>query len=93
MASVMVTFWNAWSRMSAWDAWDEMRQAHDRGAWEQLRMQCLCTLQPWSKQRLEARDIMEFPWNKIKESPVNGNLSREELLRRYREAKREAGLE
>lgn len=78
---------------AVWDAWNEMRQSAEREAWEQLRMQCLCTLQPWSKQRLEARDIMEFPWDKIKESPVNGNLSREELLRRYREAKREAGLE
>lgn len=78
---------------AVWDSWNEMRQNREREAWEQLRMQCLCTLQPWSKQRLEARDVMEFPWDKIEESPVNGDLSREELLRRYRETKRKAGLE
>lgn len=77
---------------SAWDAWDEMRQAHDRGAWERMRMECLCTLQPWSKKRLSARDIMEFPWEEKKISHKDAKMGKEEVMRRYRKAKAAAGL-
>lgn len=76
---------------AAWDAWNELHEGCRREAWEQLRMQCLCTLQPWSKGHLEARDIMEFPWDEAEAAPPDA-LSREELLRRYREAKRAVGL-
>lgn len=78
---------------AAWDAWNEMRQMREREAWEQVRMQCLCTLQPWSKERLAARDIMEFPWDDTKEKASERIPDREEILRRYRKVKREAGLE
>lgn len=78
---------------AAWDAWNEMRQMREREAWEQVRMQCLCTLQPWSKERLSARDIMEFPWDDTKEKASESIPDREEILRRYRKVKREAGLE
>lgn len=78
---------------ATWDAWNEMRQSRERETWEQLRMQCLCTLQPWSKERLEARDIMEFPWDDTKEKASESIPDREEILRQYRKAKREAGLE
>lgn len=78
---------------AAWDAWNEMRQSRERGAWERMRMQCLCTLQPWSKERLSARDIMKFPWDDTKEKASESIPDREEILRRYRKVKREAGLE
>lgn len=55
-------------------------------------MQCLCTLQPWSKNSLEARDIMEFPWDEKQGKPTDSHAGHEEVLRRYREAKRQAGL-
>lgn len=27
-----------------------------------MRMQCLCSLQPYSKKQLRAQDFMKFPW-------------------------------
>ena len=69
-----------------------MRQSREHEEWEQVRMQCLCTLQPWSKKRLEARDIMEFPWDNVKDKSEENIPNREEILKRYREAKRKAGL-
>lgn len=75
-----------------WDSWNSMHERDERESWEQLRMQCLCTLQPWSKNSLEARDIMEFPWDEKQGKPTDSHAGHEEVLRRYREAKRQAGL-
>lgn len=77
---------------AAWDAWNEMRQSRERGAWERMRMQCLCTLQPWSKRRLDPADIMTFPWEEKKTSHDDDRLGKEEIMRRYRETKAAAGL-
>lgn len=76
---------------AAWDAWNEMRQQCERTSWEQVRMQCLCTLQPWSKDRLEARDIMEFPWDERKEEE-RAAVSDDEIRQRYKAAKERWGL-
>ena len=55
-------------------------------------MACLCMLQPYSKNTLSARDVMQFPWEK-EAKKAQEEISNEELKRRYREAKRAAGLE
>ena len=55
-------------------------------------MACLCMLQPYSKNTLSARDVMQFPWEEEAKKPRE-EISNEELKRRYREAKRVAGLE
>ena len=58
-----------------------------------LRMQCLCTLQPWSKSRLRAEDVMLFPWEvRTDEKSSPGKVDREEVLSRYRAAKAKVGL-
>ena len=60
-----------------------------------MRMQCLCSLQPYAKKRLEAQDIMKFPWEEDKhlsEVEKKDELSREDIMARYREAKKRAGL-
>lgn len=89
---------------AAWEAWEEMQQRTERGMWERARMQCLCALQPYSKKTLRAQDVMQFPWekekneklemrNKKSSSQEGGNeMSHEQLMARYREAKRRAGL-
>jgi hypothetical protein len=77
---------------SVWDAWNEMRLMKERESWEQLRMQCLCTLQPWSKKSLSAVDIMEFPWDSEDGKPAKESIDHSEILRRYRAAKNRAGL-
>lgn len=77
---------------AAWKAWNEMRQNRERNDWE--RMQCLCTLQPYSKQRLQPEDIMTFAWEKEKgmDKKTAPALTREELMKRYRAAKEAWGL-
>ena len=77
---------------AAWKAWNEMQQSRDRGEWERLRMQCLCTLQPYSKKTLDASDIMSFPWETEQKSENEVKMDKEDTLRRYREAKAAAGL-
>lgn len=74
-----------------WQAWSEMREADERGAWERMRMQCLCSLQPYSQKRLKATDVMELPWD---EKPKAAEpVSDEELMRRYEAARKRMGLE
>lgn len=85
----------------AYEAWQEMQQAQERGAWERMRMQCLCSLQPYSKDKLRAEDIMRFPWES-EERKAKGEesscahgreeLSHEELMARYRKARERFGL-
>ena len=75
---------------ATWDAWNDMRQNRERGEWERLRMQCLCTLQPYTRKTLAPADIMTFPWEKPSPAEKRG---KEEVMRRYREAKAAAGLE
>ena len=79
---------------AAYAAWHEYQDRLERGAWERVRIQCLCSLQPYSKKRIEAQDIMKFPWEEKSLSQVERKeeLSREEIMARYREAKNRAGM-
>ena len=75
---------------AAWQAWHEWHENEQRGEWERLRMACI--LQPYSKNTLSPHDVMQFPWEEEAKKPQE-EISNEELKRRYREAKRAAGLE
>lgn len=58
-------------------------------------MQCLCILQPYSKDKLKARDIMQFAWDKEVQTEIpeaKEELSREEIMKRYKIAAKRAGL-
>ena len=60
-----------------------------------LEAQCLCILQPYSKDKLKARDIMQFTWDKEVQAETPGvkeELSREEIMKRYKIAAKKAGL-
>jgi len=95
-----------------YESWGDMRTMDERARWERARMQCLCSLQPYSKSRLRPQDIMQFPWEtagsegrrasgseerRVKSEESDGaseqkELSHEEIMARYREAKKRAGL-
>lgn len=82
---------------AAWKAHREAEERRERGAWERMRMECLCTLQPYSKRRLKARDVMVFPWEEQTdtagvETPPHEELSREEMMERYKRAMAARGL-
>ena len=58
-----------------------------------MRMQCLCTLQPYSNKNLDAKDIMQFPWdNEGEKKKEKEGINKEEMMRRYKAAKAAANL-
>lgn len=73
-------------------SWLEDSERRERGMWERMRMECLCMLQPHSKHGLSAHDVMVFPWDDVKKRKKDVALSHDELMARYREAKRRVGL-
>lgn len=79
-----------------WDVWHEMHERRERGAWERARMLALCALQPHARQRLRPADVMTFPWEKDtpaeKRTSSPEPMSREDVIRRYREAIRQRGM-
>lgn len=79
---------------AAWKAYSTHETRLEQGAWERMRMECLCTLQPYSKKRLRAQDVMVFPWEKAERKTTSvKTLSHEDMLKRYEEMKRQRGLE
>ena len=48
---------------AVYGGWRDMAEGLRREAWERTRMECLCSLQPYSKKRLAAEDIMRFAWD------------------------------
>lgn len=80
----------------AYYQWHDMRERQERLAWETVRTQCLCSLQPYSKRKLKPADIMTFPWEEDKpETPKeekDKEMSREEMMARYRSIAKARGL-
>lgn len=76
---------------AVFDRWKHQEEQRERGEWERVRMQCLCVLQPYSKKSLQARDIMEFPWEK-EENKTAVTVTDDELRKRYKVAKKRFGL-
>lgn len=73
--------------------WKECEDSRERAGWERMRMHCICILQVFSKKRLEAGDVMSFPWDERNaRQDKREECGREELLRRYEAAKRRRGL-
>ena len=73
-------------------SWLEDSERRERGMWERMRMECLCMLQPHSKDVLGVQDVMVFLWDDVKKRNNGVELSHDELMVRYREAKRRVGL-
>ncbi len=78
---------------SVWDAYSEREQRQERGAWERMRMLCLCSLQPHSRAKLTTRDLMTFPWEKEAEADKEKEaLTEAEIRERCEKAKARWGL-
>ncbi len=78
---------------AVWTAYSEREQRQERAAWERMRMECLCSLQPHSKKKLTARDLMTFPWEKETEADrEKETLTDAEVRERYERAKARWGL-
>ena len=75
-----------------WKSWKEGEERAERAAWERTRMLCLCMLQPWTESRLEARDVLRFPWEEEPREKDKPSVDREEIMRRYKAAREAAGL-
>lgn len=73
------------------DAWRRETERRERSGWERTRMQCLCMIQPHSRKRLSARDVMRFPWDA--EEVQEEKLSAKEIWERFERVKREQGLQ
>ena len=73
------------------DAWHRAEERRERSGWEQTRMQCLCMLQPYSRRRMEPRDVMRFPWDS--EETQTEKLTTKEIRERFERVKREQGLQ
>ena len=80
----------------AYYQWHDMRERQERLAWETVRTQCLCSLQPYSKRKLKAQDVMLFPWEEEESEERRGKseepISHEELMARYRSIAKARGL-
>ncbi len=72
----------------------------ERSAWERMRMLATICVQPYSKKRLKATELMRFPWDDTKGRSLpqplqrRGEVSKEEALRRFEEVvkRQEASL-
>lgn len=74
---------------AAYEAWGDVEERRERGAWERMRMQCLCSLQPYSKKRLGVWDLMKFPWEEetTHREEKKEELSHDEFMERYKKAR------
>lgn len=80
---------------AVYGGWRDMAEGLRREAWERTRMECLCSLQPYSKKRLAAEDIMRFAWDDAedgREDEEKKEPSHAEIMERYRRAKAERGM-
>jgi len=76
------------------DCWREREERRRREGWERTRMESLCTLQPWSRKRLEARDVLRFAWDEGGPAAAEGHeeLGAAELRERARAVIASRGL-
>lgn len=74
------------------ESWGDMEQSRERGEWERSRMQCLCMLQPYSKEKLQPQDVMRFTWENS-EGDGGEELTAKEIWERFAKVKAEQGLQ
>ncbi|MCM1518960.1 MAG: hypothetical protein NC117_09990 [Pseudoflavonifractor sp.] len=83
---------------AVWQIWSDRSESANRDNWERTRLECCCILQPYTSGTLRPVDVMRFPWDsqagsegdKAKVSAPE--LTREQLMERYRQTKADAGL-
>ncbi len=79
---------------AVYEAWAESEQRRERSAWERTRILCTTMLQPYSKNILEPKDVMQFEWDASTDSTTeNKKPTTKETWERFGKVKREQGLE
>lgn len=80
-----------------YEKWNERRKAEERSQWEQTRVIAMYLVQPYSKKRVTAKDVLPLPWDDEQQShqqqPPREQLTEEEITRRYAEARRRYGMQ
>ena len=72
-----------------YEQYNEREEMEERSAWERMRMLATICVQPYSKKRLKANELMRFPWDEEQNgSPTRppqreGVVSKEEALKRF----------
>ena len=73
------------------DAYVETEGRHQRDEWERTRMQCVCMLQPYSKSKIDPKELMRFAWEE-EEGSQEDKLTTNEIWERFEKVKKEQGL-
>ena len=73
------------------EAWGKAEERRERAEWERTRMQCVCMLQPYSRNRLDPKEVLRFKWEETEEGQEE-KLSTSEIWERFEKVKREQGL-
>lgn len=76
----------------AYCKWAERQRDIERSAWERTRILALFAVQPFAKKSLKAHELLPLPWDNIKKQESGEQISKDELNRRFNEAKKKYGL-
>ena len=68
-------------------------QRRERAAWERVRLQCTCALQPYSKRRLDPQDVLRFAWDGGNDGNDGPPPSAKEIRERFEKVKEKMGLQ
>lgn len=75
------------------EGWNEGEQSRERAVWERTRIQCTCMLQPYSRHKLNPRDVLQFAWDGDQNGDDTEKLTAKEIRERFEKVKREQGLD
>lgn len=70
-------------------SWQKRQEQLNQQQWEQARMLCLCSIQPYNTRKMQPTDVMQFPWDNIHEGKEE---TTEEIWEKFNQAKKEQGL-
>lgn len=76
----------------AWRLWAEREQDMEKDRWERMRILAAYFVQPYSKKSVRPKELLPLPWDKTPEDDGREAVSKEELNRRYAEARKRNGL-
>ncbi len=75
------------------NSFSEHEDLQERERWERMRLLGLMSLQPWSKRKLTAEQLLPLPWDKPRDAPKpeHVTMSKEERRKRMEEARAKLG--
>ena len=78
---------------AVYESWAENEKRRERAAWERTRLQCTCMLQPYSRHKLEPRDVLRFAWDDDQNGDDTEKLNAKQIWEKFKMVKKEQGLE